>query len=92
VFFCGQLGMSENEYMSLTGGLLSAKAFGYNYNKSIDAGNFRRLYALTVNLNRKKGANAMKDEDVYPLFHDNVQFEHKEVNIELLKKIHSNGS
>lgn len=79
--------------MSLTGGMISAKAYGYNYNKALDSNNARMLYTLLININRKKGQKLHKASEAWPLFIDDIK--HKKMTSDKLnwiKKIHNNGS
>ena len=91
--FCGEIGLSEREYMGLTSGMVSAKAYGHHINHAIRSNDARMIYTLLVNLNRGKGT-VKKASDLWPLLIDDIKSNkrpnERKVSAEWMRLVHKN--
>jgi hypothetical protein len=63
----GELQLSPEEFWKLTDGELSAKVYGHLVNRDLRSADFRNLFTLSINQNRKKNAPAKNPQDVWRL-------------------------
>lgn len=60
-------GIREREFWEMTWREWSHLLYAYEYNRQVEANNYRMLYALHANLNRPKGRAPAKPEKIWPL-------------------------